>query len=333
MVRRGYHIALVIALAFSGISSFSLLSDQASAQEVYDCGFNVTTDGYNFENFGSWSGTPGHCYGVSVTSVLFYLDMKERPDDIENTYDIEREDITRIIHDYQETWEEAWEDQTLARQITLNLRARYGELKADIMAGEPAIVGVWAHSDLGGMVGHSMVAYKIEEMPNNVSRVYVYDPNYFYDGTDSYIQYLTINLDQNTFTYSGNIGGTVYSDFEEFMVIQPQLSHSEQYWLENWWIPWTGIAISIIIVTILAVFFIRKWKNRQDRRRLAIEELNEEFDDEPILDEDKYYTEEEIDQKISKDDMIPMGMAICQNCQTLNPQENKQCRVCAENLD
>ena len=83
----------------------------------------------------------------------------------------------------------------------------------------------------------------------------------------------------------------------------------------------------------MAVFFIRKWKNRQDRRRLAIEELNEEFDDEPILDEDKYYTEEEIDQKISKDDMIPMGMAICQNCQTLNPQENKQCRVCAENLD
>ena len=53
----------------------------AQVQEVADIvtGFNVTRDGYNFENFGSYAGSRGHCWGVSLTSVLFYEGMKERP--------------------------------------------------------------------------------------------------------------------------------------------------------------------------------------------------------------------------------------------------------------
>jgi len=334
MVRRRFNLFISILIVLSGISGgFVLMPGQSQAQEVYDCGFNVTVDGYNFENYGSWTGTPGHCYGVSVTSVLFYLDMKERPAGVENTYDIEREDITKIIHSYQETWEEAWEDQTLARQITLNLHARYAELKGDIMAGEPSIVGVWAHSDLGGMVGHAMVAYKIEELGNNISKVYVYDPNYFYDGSNNHIQYLTLDLDRNEFHYSGNIGGTTYSDFEEFMVIQPQLSHSDLFWMDYWWLPWTGIAISILIVFLLAFFLVRRWKRQHEHRESVLGELNEELDEAQELDTETYYTEEEIEKKVTQEDSIPPGMIMCQNCKTLNPDNNKQCRLCAEELN
>jgi len=333
MGRRALHLYLVFIVMAGVLSGCGLqFSHNVAGQQVIECGFNVTRDGYNFENYGSWAGTPGHCYGVSVTSVLFYLDMKERPGNAETTYDIDREDIGIIIHSYQNTWEEVWEDQNLGRQRVLNLHARYAELKADINAGEPSIVGIWAHSDVGGIIGHSMVAYKIEEYPGNVSRVFVYDPNYYYDGTDSYLQYLTLDIDSNTIYYSGNIGGSVYSDFEEFMVIEPQLSHSDQFWQVWWWLPWLAVVIGIIACVLLSVFLIRRWQESEYRKEQALEGLNEELDDVHELDTEVYYTEEEINQKVSSEDTVPPGMVMCPNCQTLNPDSNKQCRICAEDL-
>lgn len=320
------------------VTWFFVLSNTSfttSAQStVYETGFNVTRDGYNFQNYGSWSGTPGHCYGVSVTSVLFYEGLKNRPGDVDCTFDIEFTDIGKIIHEYQDTWEEAWVDQTLGYQISQNISYKYRLMKDKILSDDPAIISVWLRADAGGSIGHAMVAYKIVEIDERFSRIYVYDPNYYYDGTSGYVKYLTLDLQADSFTYSGNIGGAVYNDYVEMVVVEAQLSHADIFWKDYGWAVLTGAASVVFVVLSVLYFVIRRFLQDDYRERSArLKRFDGQGSKKPSRDHDDayFYTEEEV-KELTHVEKLPDGMIICPSCGTSNLNTKDYCRKCASEL-
>ncbi|MCK4758054.1 MAG: hypothetical protein KAS67_06365 [Thermoplasmata archaeon] len=241
----------------------------AQAVEVvgYTTGFNVTRDGYNFDNYGSYAAnTPGHCYGISITSILYYEGMKDRPGGAATTYDITFDDTGEIVHEYQKTWEEVWEDQELAYQThRYNLTGQYHLIRDQLRVDNPVMVLFYLQSDLGGYLGHATVAYRAVEYSDNTARVYVYDPNFCYDGSENYIQYFTLNFNDDSFYYTGNLWSDVYGEYKYIIVAEAQLSDKDVFWMTHTWLV-PSIIIIVLAVSVMVIFFFYRRMKQKDLR-------------------------------------------------------------------
>ena len=250
-----------------------VISEKACGQEItdtYSTGFDPATDGYNFQNYGSWADDPGHCYGVAMTAALFYMGIKDLPGDASCAYDLSFDEVGKIIHGYQNIQQEVWDDQNLRSQ-THDLSEQYQTIKTSIIAGDPILVNFRMVSEVGGILGHATTAYKIEEYDDNTTRVYVYDPNFCFDGSDSqdHINWFTFDLDAQSFNFTGaeKIPSwmNTYPTFDSIYVVEPQLSHSDQFW-GKWALPiWLAVLIPLLFIFL---FIYRKEKQKRYREKV-----------------------------------------------------------------
>ncbi len=137
--------------------------------------------------------TAGHCAGFTVLSYRLFNDQLEQSDFTPNavtTYDIVQEvpAMRAIAQNYVlQILEEVW-----SKTVEGSPRQIIDEL---IRLQEPVDVGIFGPDN----AGHSMVAYAVDKMGEDLYWIHVYDSNW--PGVDTYIE---VNYAENTWRYSMN---------------------------------------------------------------------------------------------------------------------------------
>ena len=143
--------------------------------------------------------TAGHCAGFTVLSYRLFNDQIEQSDFTLNavtTYDIVQEvpAMRAIAQNYVlQVLEEVW-----SRTVEGTPRQIVDEL---IRLREPVDVGIFGPDN----AGHSMIAYSVEKVGEDLYWIHVYDSNW--PGVDTYVE---VNYAENTWRYS--MGGLAPSE-------------------------------------------------------------------------------------------------------------------------
>lgn len=144
-------------------------------------------------------GLQGHCYGMSASSMAYYLWPDVRPVD-KSTFLMEEQEVKPDIIERQ--WEQllhiypvlitAW-DILLPYDATAEYEKVLHYIK-DLQ--EPVGLALW---EKGGNGGHEVVAYKVLDLGENEKRVYIYDNNYplYLKRQDQYVLFKPMSNEAN----------------------------------------------------------------------------------------------------------------------------------------
>lgn len=203
-----------------------VISDNNMAK-IFETGYNPSVHGFIFENRGDreeFFGIDlnkitglkfrdeifrhtGHCYGMSLMSVeIFKNGVTAR--------DVSKEDVMPML-------DRAQTDQSLhfildffrppfGKKNTEN-EVEYRKIRARIASGEPTIVAIYTTKK--DHEGHSVVAYKIEEVDDK-AYIHFYDPNIPVGKNEWYAK------KQQVAEYSLNDGKFSYNNGKHFDVIR-----------------------------------------------------------------------------------------------------------------
>lgn len=151
-----------------------------------------------FEYFreGLESGAGGHCYGLSATAGLYFMDPSLRPV-AADTWNLRREDAGPNINLYQraqmvplaqalisgETWfQRNWGGLNCLNGVRTILRDQRRPVILSISGTKQVqqqvmVNGQPQQQQVQERWGHALLAYKLVEVPGRSSAIYVYDPN------------------------------------------------------------------------------------------------------------------------------------------------------------
>jgi hypothetical protein len=168
---------------FIGVIKTGALDGLMAGAQI-DSGYRPGRDDWRFTNYGSFAKPNGHCAGMAISSIWYFLNRPEGTSTSLST----RSGVGAA----QRPWEEESQGYRLASavQADINWDNKTTEIMQELSGtndlltlrafgfamlatGEPLETGIFAKA--GG--GHSMVGYRIEK-----SALYVSDPNYPGDG-------------------------------------------------------------------------------------------------------------------------------------------------------
>jgi len=176
--------------------------------------FDKSKDAYHFTppEEANW------CYGMSATSILYYLGKLTIPNGKPDTYSLTEDEKETIdmIKEYQNWW---WLHYFFNIYIPYTNewpRSKYEEFKQHLLNGEPLIIllGSWKKPN------HAVVAYKIiEDTDNNMAYIMVYDNRYPYNPEQNprfpedafHLCYIEYNLESGKLYYPKD---TEYKSFK-----------------------------------------------------------------------------------------------------------------------
>jgi len=173
--------------------------------------FDVSKDGYNFNNFGDkvpligWE-VGGNCYGMSETSILFYnfghkMSPAEKPPLPKDTYDLPKsEDVIDRIKEHQKS--QSFLENLRRLLCYVDEEEEYRKLENNLGNNTPMILCM-DFLTLPLKTAHAVVAYKIVKIGDNVY-VTVYDNNFPYNKGNFFTQFpcLKYNLTSGNVIYS-----------------------------------------------------------------------------------------------------------------------------------
>jgi len=172
-----------------------IINTDFNTDEIIATDFHMSKHSYNFPNFGLWKLTS--CFGMSETSILYFEGAIKLPNGVPKTYDLEKNQVKRLIVWYQwralrSTW-----DGLMVRLPTAKPSEQYKILEQNIRAGHPMIIAI---------KNHAVVGYKIVRR-GPVSYIRIYD-NELPLGTDASLvdtafPYATYNHETHVFNYTG----------------------------------------------------------------------------------------------------------------------------------
>jgi len=150
----------------------------------------------SYLNSGVGAGAGGHCYGMSATAGLYFMDSSLRPG-AGRTCDLSRDAASANVNIYQRAQLVPLVESALTGDIAHNrdlsslncLNTARNAFKTD---RQPVLVEIFGSVDVQEQVtvngqvqmqtvkkewGHALLAYKVVDIPGQVSALYVYDPN------------------------------------------------------------------------------------------------------------------------------------------------------------
>jgi hypothetical protein len=164
-----------------------VIPTEVTAIDVKNTTFTPERNGFTFKNWGErveingWRFENGHCFGMAVLSWnLWHFGIQTPQDDPLFTVS----GLVRTIQ-YSAALSEVLLNQFVkirARALASDFqRGEYETTETQIGDGNPVVLLLTKRYDIGS--GHSVVAYKIEDMGEGIKYVYIYDPNYPGDST------------------------------------------------------------------------------------------------------------------------------------------------------
>ncbi len=232
--------AASITIATRHFCSFFISAvDKETLKKDIDSGFRPGIDDWQFNNYGSYIASGGHCAGQSVTAIWYYVTQPDGKDlalygRYDNnglepaTPDLQYDDslgyrFVSVVHEDIDwsTWENKfWADMAGVNDaLTFNLFAY-----AMRLTGEPQEIGIYSLA--GG--GHDMVCYRIFN-----GQLYIADPNY------------KGNLDRRIDFHSNNMTFSPYNsgaNAEEIAKGNGKAYERIQFCPKNTTIDWKAIA-------------------------------------------------------------------------------------------
>ncbi|MCK5261419.1 MAG: hypothetical protein KAJ44_04505, partial [Thermoplasmatales archaeon] len=180
--------------------------------------FNMTKDAYSFSN-NDLEGD-GKCFGMALTSILYYNGELSIPNDKEMTYDLTIEEAEPNITEYQEKfWLNDYNNiKNKIREDYILKENEYKKIKESIRNGNPLILMLAG----GGKDAHAVVVYKIIEDENEqMSYLMVYDNIYEYNPyRHNAFKFVYYDLNTKWLSYEG---------YTEFKLI----SAKKESWLDK----------------------------------------------------------------------------------------------------
>jgi hypothetical protein len=196
------------------ISMFGADKVCASGSTPADCVLTTAAETWRQKVFGWMNG--GHCEGMAVTSLRFfkgqtYYTGDTTPGDFQagaqTVYDLTRSQAIDnyiayyfSLQDVEEVWRptESIRDNYTPTQILEMVRyeMQYGQDPYTVNIYDPALT-----------VGHTIVAYDVEDRGGGIYWLYVYDNNHPGDSS----RYITFNTNNDTWYYNATFNGTASS--------------------------------------------------------------------------------------------------------------------------
>ena len=164
--------------------------------EVIATNFDLAVDSYSFTN---WSDEEheGHCFGMSETSILYFLGKLERPHGALNTYSLIKEQARKKIEQHQDRFLNKLADFDWWPWTTAD--DWYEEVEKWLRRNEPVILII------SGEQKHAVVAYKIVKL-HEIHYIFVYENEIIYSAQElsKVFKYALYDADNKTFIYDGN---------------------------------------------------------------------------------------------------------------------------------
>jgi parallel beta-helix repeat protein len=211
--------------------------------------WNPSWDSYSQINFiSAWAA--GNCYGLSSTEILYfmhyvlgntaypYLPAQDTPatwtSDLylpTNPAELNNASLAVMFHQVYDPNNSKFSSFIFQIERVLSSdfeNAEYNKLVGTLWSGVPALLGM--HGFLNGSnIGHAIVAYGIEMLPDGTVNIRVSDPNF-----PQQEEIANYNPSTRTFSYSaGGLYSAVGMSFDAFEVITPQAISTS--WWTLWW--------------------------------------------------------------------------------------------------
>ncbi len=164
--------------AVTGVSG-GLSSEQALLERTIFAPTYILID--NYLNKMMKAGSGGHCYGMSATSALYFLDPDRKPLN-KPVSEMTRKEASPSISAYVRTWYlplyAALQTDAWSPKLNQGVLATHQALKNSLKNDRKPLVIEFYGTKNGNATGHAVLGYKLIEVEGEDPTVYVYDPNF-----------------------------------------------------------------------------------------------------------------------------------------------------------
>ncbi len=161
----------------------------------------------------------GHCYGISATSILYYLDLINKPVQ-DTTFDMLKnaEGVKTNINAYQLKQVPSIINSIILdnQNTSLNIQNEYNEIKDLIENDIPVMLSITAYKDSVTLGGHSVVAIDFFDVSDDLKNIVIYDNNF--PGMTKTIQFNFTSNKINYFYYDYQNKKDIYFKYNSYSV-------------------------------------------------------------------------------------------------------------------